>query len=324
MSRRVGLRVAVIALVAAAMTGGAAGAAYGAATDTDPQFTFDSTSLTIEYGQGWYLQATARAADSPEMWQATAGTVAGAPSGYAPIWSSFEVDSTTVIAYLAPADGARPLPAGTYSGTLELKINAGAGPDTATTPPATLTVTPAALGIDLKVGSDPSNPANAIVSARLTGDFADNYIPSSEPTAGLSPAGTWTISISDADGEVAHEFTANRSAGDDVLGVSSYWSDVPPGVYTARATFTLSGESAENFTVTQPSPLTFSPTPQPGATSTATAAPPAPPAAPDSGLTLPGWIPIAAGILTAGLIALAVVQIVRLRKAGLPDAEVRA
>ncbi|MGE3448610.1 MAG: hypothetical protein AB7H92_13640, partial [Microbacteriaceae bacterium] len=48
-----------------------------------------------------------------------------------------------------------------------------------------------------------------------------------------------------------------------------------------------------------------------------TPAPPAPPpASAAAGLTLPVWIPLIAGILSAGLLALLVVQNVRLRRVG--------
>ncbi|MEO5921908.1 MAG: hypothetical protein ABIQ01_12275 [Pseudolysinimonas sp.] len=316
MSRRVRLRLAV-GLTAVLMGGGAAGAAHASQAD-DPTITFDTASQTVQYGQYWYFQATAQPAPGPDFWQAVEAAITPAPSGYAVEFSSYKVDEQTVAAYVSPQPGARPLPPGTYTTTVTLGDQSGGGVRRITTPPASLTIEPAPLGVDLRIGPDPSNPANAIVSARFTGEFVDNYFSSTDPTAGLTPAGAWKLSVSDADGQVVHELSQNREAGDDVLGVSSYWSDVPPGSYTATATFTPSGASAQNFVITQPAPATFAPAPQPGTTSTAAPAPPAPPASEDAGLTLPGWIPILAGVLTAGLLALMIVQIVRLRRAVLP------
>jgi len=60
--------------------------------------------------------------------------------------------------------------------------------------------------------------------------FLDSFFTTTDPTAPLTPAGTWKITASDADGNVAHEFTSARTEQDDVMGVSTYWSDVPPGL----------------------------------------------------------------------------------------------
>lgn len=315
MSRGVRRRVAAAAVAAALMTGGAAGAASGAVMD-DPVFAFDTPSVTVEYGQYWYVQATAHNAPGPMFWQATEATLTGAPSGYAADFGSYKVDEQTVVAYINPQLGTRPLTPGTYTTSITIGDQEGGGALRVTTAPGTLTVQPAPLGIDLKIGPDPSNAANAIVSARFTGAFVDNYFSSADPQSGLSPAGAWAITVTDADGQTVHEFSQDREAGDDVLAVSSYWSDVPPGDYSANATFTPTGDSAENFTVTQPAPAAFASAAAPGGTSTATPAPPTAPESESVGMTLPAWIPVVAGVLTAGLIALMVVQIVRLRRIG--------
>lgn len=319
MSRGLRWRIAAVVLLAAGMSWG--GAAAEAAMADDPTFNFDSPTLNITYGQGWYFQATANNAPGPSFWEAVDAELLGAPAGYSTEFGSFKVDELTVVATIYSTGGQRPLAPGSYTATITLGEQEGLGAGRVTTAPATLNVAPAPLGIDLRIGADPSNAANAIVAASFTGDFVQAYFTSEDPESGLSPAGTWTITVSDADGNAVHEFTSTREAGDDVLAVSSYWSDVPPGAYTARATFTPSGESAENFTITQPSPVNFAAAQPPGAVSTA---PPAPPTAPESesgGMTLPIWIPVVVGAVTAGLIALTVVQIIRLRRSGrLPSA----
>lgn len=316
-------RIARILAVAAGVLLLSSTAAGAEAAQMDPPYTvaFATTSYTYEYGEYWFLEA-----HSPEGSLAFAeftasGELTGTPSGYTPATDAYHPDGMTENAWMAPSTTSRPLPAGSYSATLTIRGFNGAGEPATTDTPASLTINPAALGMVLQVIADPSNPSNAIVSARFTGNFVDTFFSTSDPLSPLSPAGTWTIRVSDADGQVAHEFTAERTGEDDVLAVSDYWSDVPPGEYTARATFTPSGESTTNFTFSDASPVTYAAAAAPGSGSTAPPAPPAPPPAEDGGMTLPLWIPIAAGVLTAGLLALMIVQIVRLRRAGLPVAK---
>jgi hypothetical protein len=303
---------AVLALLA---TGGGATAAQAAVAD-DPGTTWDTASVTTEYGEYWALSAT-----SPNAgflfgpWKVT-GSLSGAPSGYAVNAFGYETLPGVYSSILQPASDGRPLPAGTYTGTITLTESDGTGP-AYPSPPATLTVAPAALTVALAVTADPSNPSNAIVSAALTGAFRDNFYTTTFAEGPLTPAGAWRIEVTGEDGEVVHELDATRADTDDIMAVSTYWSDVAPGAYSVRATFTSSGASAQNFAITQAQAVTYTAAPAPGATSTATPAPPAPPpAADESGLTLPGWIPLVAGVLSAGLLALLIVQIVRLRRSG--------
>ncbi len=303
------------AVVGLLLTGTAAGAAI-AAPSVDVHPTFTTSNATLEYGTPWYFEATASDANTSLGEFTGTGTLTGAPSAYAPSIGAYRVDTDTVNAYMAPSSTARPLGVGTYTVSLGL-VDELDPPTTSSTPaPAQLTITPAALGISLSITADPSNPANAIVAARFTGPFADNFFSTVDPVGPLTPAGTWTIRVSDADGEVAHELSQDRAAEDDVLGISSYWSDVPPGEYTARATFTPSGESADNFTIADATTVTYTAAAAPGSGSTAPPAPPAPPATEEAGMTLPMWVPIVAGVLTAGLLALVIVHGLYQRFAG--------
>jgi hypothetical protein len=169
--------------------------------------------------------------------------------------------------------------------------------------------------MDLAVNADPSNTANTIISAELVGAFRDNFFTTSFAEGPLTPAGTWNIRVTDENGAVVHEVSADRTDTDDNLGISSYWAGVAPGRYTVRGTFTPTGASGQNFSVTQPSEVAYTAAPAPGATSTAAPAPPAPPASGEqAGSSLPAWIPLVAGILSTGLLALLIVQIVRLRR----------
>jgi len=290
------------------MTGGAASAAQAAKLD-DPTFAFDTPTQSIEYGEYFSFSATAHNAPGPSFWKAVDGSITGAPAGFEVYWGSYKVDEQTVAAYL---DSPEVLPPGTYSVSITLGDQEGAGAQRVTTSPGTLTVVPAPLIVALAVGADPSNPVNAIVSAQLTGA----YFSTGEGVGrgGQSPAGTWDIVVVDQNGEIVHEFSQPREAGSVVTGVSTYWPDVPPGEYTVRGSFTPSGASVTNFSITQAQPATYAPAPAPGATSTASPAPPAPEPTGSVGLTLPGWIPIVAGVLSAGLLAMLIVQIVRITR----------
>ena len=309
------LAAAVMLLAIAQTTGGALSAQ--AATMDDPGTTWETASVTAEYGSYWELTADAPSALAIFEWEVT-GTMSGVPSGYAPTVSSYRPAPESLTVYVQPGPG-RPLSVGTYTATVTLTEFSGTG-TAYTSPPATLKITPAALATTLRVTADPSNPANAIISTELTGPFRDFFFTSTYAEGPLSPAGTWHITATDESGEVVHEVTTTRADTDDVMALSSYWSDIPPGAYVVRATFTPSGASAQNFAITDPAAVNYAAAPAPGATSTATPAPPAPPAASDdSGLTLPAWIPLIAGVLSAGLLALVIVQIVRLRRVTAPQ-----
>jgi hypothetical protein len=318
-------RILSISAVTAAVllfSGAAAGSAGAAKLDPPYTLAFATTAYTFEYGQYWFLEAHSPEGNSLAFGNFTAeGTLSGTPSGYTPTVGAYSPDISTTNAYMTPSTTARPLPPGDYEATLSIRAFDGAGEPATTPTPAHLTITPAALGITLQVVADPSNPANAIIAARFTGAFVDTFFSTSDPAAPLSPAGTWRILVEDADGEIAHEFSADRADDDDILAVSTYWSDVPPGAYTARAAFTPAGASADTFTISDASPVPYTAAAAPGSGSTAPPAPPAPPPSEDAGMTLPLWIPIVAGVLTAGLLALMIVQIVRLRRAGSPMAK---
>jgi hypothetical protein len=312
-------RIATGVLLAAVIGAGGAGTAQAAMRISDPTITWDATSTTAEYGEYWTLSAVVTdAAVADGAWTAS-GTLSGVPSGYATSFSAFPSDATTVLAYVAPAADARPLPAGSYTANLTMTSYDGTGPAFNAPSAATLTITPAALGMTLSVTPDPSNPTNAIISTALTGPFRNNFFTITDPQGPLPPVGSWRIVVTDEGGQTVYDDEIERTDTQDVMGASSYWSDVSPGTYTVKASFTATGGAASNFAITAPAPVTYTAAPAPGSTSTATPAPPAPPpAADDAGMTLPAWIPLVAGVVTAGLIALLIVQIVRLRRAGVP------
>jgi hypothetical protein len=308
------------AILAAILSGGAALSAHAAPAEPPPYtLVFDQTTATFTYGDYWYVQATATGAGLAMAPFVVTGSLTGAPSGYTPSVSTYLTNGNAdSVAYIGASASERPLPAGSYIASLTLSPFNGAAEGSTTNPTASIIIAPAALTVALQAQADPSNPANAIVSARFTGPFLDNYFTSSDPTTPLTPAGTWKIEATDAEGQVVHEFSAARIDTDAVLATSTYWPDVPAGEYTIKASFTTTGASSQNFTITDATPITYTASPAPGATSTASPAPPAPPASEDAGLTLPLWIPLVAGVFSAGLLALMIVQIVRLRRAGIP------
>lgn len=272
--------------------------------------------LTVEYGSFWSFSATAPNTPlSVGPWDGSA-TMSDAPGGYTPsTFVNWDASNCTTYVYASTGEG-RPLPAGEYTVTAEVHPTAEPTATTTTSPPARLNVVPAELTVRAAASPDPSNPRNAIVSAELTGEWAETFRTyfgtTTSETAPYTPAGSWSIRVRSSDGTVVHEATASRTSDDDILGFSSFWADAREGEYTVTASFAPTGASAANFAITESAPVTLTVVgPAPGEGPTASPAPSAPPSIESTGVTLPLWIPLAAGILTAGLLAFATVQLVR-------------
>lgn len=291
-----------------------------AAHADDPQVTFTTTTSTVEYGQYWgfpvgadyYFYYNAYTTGQYEV------TSTGTPAGYQPDLSIYGSIYTTISGYLSATYETGPLNAGSY--TFDISghyTDASSNEVTVKTPTsAQLTITKAKLGVELRVLADPVNPEAAIVTAKFTGRFVDEYQPSFYPSAGLSPAGTWHITLTDSAGELVTEHNVERAAGDDVLATSFYWQDAEPGEqYSASAEFVPSGTSASNFTITPAQDFSFTaPTEtRPVPTSTAPAVVDASLPEP-TGFGLPLWSLVLAGVLALGLAALVTVLGVRLSR----------
>lgn len=304
----------IVALALLGALGLSQAAASSAAAD-EPVVTFDEPhTLTLEYGEYWYF--TARAAGGYLMMGSTYSVdIENAPASFEPEVQAYDTaDYSMVVAVSTPYDGA-PLTAGTY--TINVTASNGESPTGSTSAvPATLTIKPAALGIELRIVPDSTNSDASIVTARFTGRFADEYQSSFFPAAALSPAGVWHITIKDENSEVVTERSVERAAGDDVLATSFYWPDAAPGVqYTASADFVPSGSSASNFTIASATdfPFTGSEDARPVPTSTATGKPDASlPEATEFGLPL--WSIIVIGVLIVGFGVLVTVLSVRLSR----------
>lgn len=301
-------------VMGAALASLPAGAA--SAADTPLAVAFTTPSQTLEYGQHWSFQLTA---DSIFNWvyQTDGSTITstGTPSGFAPVLAVYLTGSGNAEGYLQAPYEKPPLGAGTYTFTVKGAYDDGSTNYTwQTTPSASLTIEKAKLGIELRVLADPSNSDNAIVSARFTGRFVDEYSSSFYLGAAISPAGSWRITIKDSEGATALEKTIDRTAGDDVLATTFYWTDAEPGEqYTATAEFTPTGDSASNFAVTPASTFKYTASssvrPLPASTAPATPGEDLPEPA---GFGLPLWLLIVVIVLILGLGALVTVLGIRL------------
>jgi hypothetical protein len=315
---RIYRRSAAIAAIVSAAVLSQAVAPAAVAADYPVVVSFPTPTVTVEYGQSWSIPVYTDFGFIQHIYYTGSEvvTATGVPSGFAPdYYFAAPYDGETGVIY-APY-GVAPLGAGSYTFSVSGTYTDWADTYTAqTTAPATLKIEKAKLGIDLRVLADPSNVDEAIVTATFTGRFVDEYSSSFFDGAAISPAGTWQITIKDKSGEVAIESTVERAAGDDILATSFYWPDAEPGVnYTATATFTPSGASANNFSVTPATSFSYTgpETQRPQLTSTATSKPD--PDLPEStGLGVPLWLLIVIVLLVLGLAALVTVLAIRLRR----------
>jgi len=307
----IGMGAVSLALGSALALGGAT-----SAIAADPEITWDGpTTVTIPYGGYWGFSATATNADfllGP--WEAKVDWTG--PGGYEPTYGAFVVEPFTVSAFISPSAEEPVLDVGEYTANLFLVDNA--SNEYPAPSPVEVTVTPAVLGIEVRIAADPTNSRNAIVSAQFTGEDLGNLMDPFQ--AAGTPAGTLTIEIRGSDGEVAQTFTVERDDDDRQFASSFYWQDVPGGDFTATGVFSMTGGGAANFDVSDAAPFAFTAAgPEPGSTSTATPAPSAA-AAPNGDPTVPLWAPIALGLVSAGLIALIIVQAVRVGRLRRPAA----
>ena len=279
------------------------------------------SSTVIEYGEYWQFTATYPDFIVPSDYDVES---TGTPSSFTPDVTRY-CSMLCSVSVSAPYDAAV-LPAGAYSFTASYDYPGGGEPSqfaATTATSATLTVNPAKLNIELRVIADPSTGDGAIVTARFTGRFVDEYSSSFFPGVAQSPAGIWTITIKDEDGEEAISRSVERAAGDDVLATSFYWADAEPGTeYTASASFQASGASATNFSIAAAPDFSYTApaSERPVPSSTATEKPDA--ALPEAtGFGLPLWSLILVGVIAIGLAALITIFSVRLSRRPEPEAE---
>lgn len=307
----------VVALIAAAGLSQAAAPAAIAA-DYPVVVNFPTASVTVEYGQGWSIPVYTDFLfyDKIALTGSAVVSSTSTPSGFVPSYYFAPSYGEASSSIYTPYDFA-PLPVGSYTFSVNGTYEQFGDTYTGQTPsPATLKIEKAKLGVELRVLADGSNGDDAIVTAKFTGRFVDEYSPSYFESSAISPAGTWQIVIKDKDGEVAVENTVERAAGDDVLATSFYWTDAEPGVqYTVTAEFTPSGTSGNNFTITPAQAFSYTaPDAQrPQLSSTATAKPDT--SLPEAtGFGLPLWLLIVVIVLIVGLGTLVTILSVRLTR----------
>ena len=280
------------------------------------------TSQTVEYGEYWEFPLYADPNFMMQVYGPGLASVTGTgiPAGYTP-----QLGLYGGIGFLSAAYDKAPLKAGNYTFTVSGTFTDGSDTYSGeTSPAASLTVEKARLGIELRIVPDSASSDSAIVSARFTGRFVDEYQSSFYPSSALSPAGVWHITITDENGEIATESSVERSAGDDVLATSFYWTDAEPGVqYTASAEFVASGPSADNFAITGAADVAYTVTAvtEPTPSSTATGKPDV--SLPDaSEFGLPLWAVVLIGVLIIGLAVLVTILSVRAsRRSGTTPAD---
>ncbi len=283
-----------------------------AAADIPIDFTGETgTQQTVEYGDYWYFDVqVGQFIGSPGQFTVNDG-------------SGAEVHRTAMYAGGLTQVGSwiydEPLDAGEYQFTASI---ASTGyPDLGTTDtPARLTIEPAALAVEVLVETDASQPANAVISARMTGDYLQRM---DEGFPASLPAGTWSVTVLDETGATAFEDTTDQiSAGDPFA--SFYWTDVPRGTdFTATATFAPT-EQQQNFTV---SPSIDFPYTSSAADAGEDGAPPTSQVAPGdeaNGWSVPLWVlaAIGAGALLVLLaeVVLAFLLLRRRRRRRIPPA----
>lgn len=308
MLRLVFILLAACGLAVGPVIGGATQSASAAGGDT---LAFTTTSASNQYGQYWFVQLALT-------------------SNYSVCYSAFTSTCSTAvkITYTGPASGSfvtgmygksasfgvpdplKPFTVGTYSFSATFS-DPSFGDQVSTTTPFKLTITPAVVGIDLRVTTDANHPSNAIVSARLTGDYVailDGFADSSPPM----PAGAWKIAIDDGSGDSALAIDTQQAAGGRPY-FSTVWPGVPGGqTYSATGGFVFDAASAANFTVT-PAKISYS-SPASTASPTPTATAPAIASGGNSSAAVPVWALLLAGLVALLCLVLIVVTTVRARR----------
>jgi hypothetical protein len=311
---RASLRRVALAAVGAGLTiavmqaGGVSANASMRVTDVPYAFSAPST-VTIEYGQFWEFYA-----QSDQMignMHKTSVVVAGAPDYHpdADYPSDYQPQNFAYIS-IWPSSSQPPLEPATYKITTSTwcgwpDMHTGELEDeqlATTDVPATLVVTPAKLGSEVKVVGDPNNREAAVITAKFTGQFVDEYRPrTGRVEAPITPGGTWSIRITDPTGDVVLEQTIERAAGETPLANTVYWTEGEPGTdYDVEATFTLDGESANRYELTQPTASNYTASEDVREAPTSTAKPVARDLQ-EAGFTLPLWAVVLLGLVLAGL-----------------------
>jgi hypothetical protein len=294
--------VTALALVTAPFLAGAAFA----------DVAFADTSQTVSFGSSWGTQINLNSL--PCTYCSLQGTVTFSYTGphqgtgtLTPFQSSGSDTATAYLSSYSLDQGATQLTPGKYVFSISFALY---GQNAAGSNHYELTITPAAIGTDLRVVSDPQNPQNAVISSMLTGDYVNSI--GGESDGPPLPAGTWHLAVQDASSKTVFTQDSPQSAGGPPY-ISTYWIGVTGGPYTASASFAVDSTSASNFSVSGASNLKFAPN-QPSTI-------PSPrPSAPSKAVntahvtTVPLWTLLVGAVLVIALILGALLSWVRSRR----------
>jgi len=294
-------RVLLVALSLSLSLGLALAAPVVASADTT--ITVEPSTASVEYGEAWEYSVAVAGCGR------TCTTVAvrrtgGGESVRVPLRSGNATFSENTF-------GTTPLDTGDY---ILRAVVGPAGSQTASS--SLLTITPAAIDVDVRIVPDANHPTGAAVIAQLSGAYLERiHAVDCRGCAdvGAVPSGTWDVAITRDDGEEVFARTLQTTAAESE-NVSLYWQGVDAGRdYSVRAEF-LPSTNVENFTITAESDVPFE---APDAFDVDDAgiidALPATVQQP-SGPTLPLWALLAAALILLVLLvtcALLVVRIVR-------------
>ncbi|MEL4318300.1 hypothetical protein WJX64_04735 [Leifsonia sp. YIM 134122] len=307
-----------------------------ASADELVQIVLDPVETAVEYGEFWNFTANMSVVNATstgvffEVGAVEAQvSVSGQEDPYDtaliyPVTEDTSHNSAT--SYAHPSDERPPLDVGDYDVTMSVDIPRYGQRAAGSSEPARLSITPAVLNTEVRAVPDPSNPENVVITGSLAGDFVSKL---NGWDAGVNiatlPAGTWHLTMTAADGTVVLDRSIDQEPGIQPS-VSTYWTDAVAGVeYTADAVFTPTAASAGNFEIAAPTafPFTASESQRPIPTSTAAAAP-VDSGVPSSGLTLPLWSLIGAGLVGLGLLIALIVLAARLRTRRRPSVSIAA
>jgi hypothetical protein len=307
-------RVVGALALAAVMT---LGTVTSASADDPAAIEFESPSVTIAYGEPWVLSfgdnGTISSLDEPN--DILSASISDAPSDFAVLVSAYRNQpSDPVQGSVYAAEGNRPLGAGSYDITVTVTPSDPAAEPTTST--ATLVVEPAALDIELRAVPDPVRANGEIISASFTGTFASNFYSSDLPESPYTPSGSFTFTVKDDADQVAHTEVVAVDKADDTLGASIYWTGAVAGTnYSATVVFSPNGATSENFSIGAAESASFTGAENPRPQESSTAQPPTQSVQePPIGPSVPIWLLILILLVIAGLVALVVVQTVRLRR----------
>jgi hypothetical protein len=278
--------------------------------------TFKDTATTVPYGATWDnpITVTGSPCYSPGCDTALTISYTGAKKGS--LTTGVYQTSTygTLSSWLGSGLLDSPLPVGTYHFSASYSNHGYAG---STTNDFVLTVTPAAIGTDLRVGLDALDSHNAVITAVLTGDYISTIgIEAGGPPL---PAGIWHVDAKDATGGVVLTQDIQRKAGG-APSVNVYWLNVTAQAYNVSASFTPDPAVARDFTMTNAQSTKFAPlasdVPVPSPTPTAAA-----PGTTRGTSTTPLWSAAAVGVVVL-LLALGILIVsLRLRSRSAATAE---